>query len=88
VRSASLDSEALPLTEFTHKYQAQVALLGIQFMWTLDCEDSLYRAKTEKGAQHAYLALALALALALTLTLTLTLALALTPSTPNQASWV
>jgi len=49
VRSASLDSEALPLTEFTHKYQAQVALLGIQFMWTLDCEDSLYRAKTEKG---------------------------------------
>ena len=88
MRSASLDSEALPLTEFTHKYQAQVALLGIQFMWTLDCEDSLYRAKTEKGAQHAYLALALALALALTLTLTLTLALALTPSTPNQASWV
>jgi len=53
VRSASLDCEALPLTDFTHKYQAQVALLGIQFMWTLDCEDSLYRAKTEKGAQHA-----------------------------------
>ena len=58
MRSASLDCEALPLTEFTHKYQAQVALLGIQFMWTLDCEDSLYRAKTEKGAPHADLALA------------------------------
>ena len=53
VRSASLDCEALPLAEFTHKYQAQVALLGIQFMWTLDCEDSLYRAKAEKGIMVA-----------------------------------
>ena len=37
------------LEEFTHKYQAQVALLGIQFKWTMDSEDALFRAKAEKG---------------------------------------
>ena len=34
-----------------HAY-LQVALLGIQFMWTLDCEDALYRAKSEKGVMQ------------------------------------
>ena len=53
VRGASADCEQMALADFTHKYQAQVSLIGIQFKWTLDCEDSLYRAKTEKGAQHA-----------------------------------
>ena len=33
----------------THKYQAQVSLIGIQFKWTSDSEDALYRAKAEKG---------------------------------------
>ena len=53
VRAASADCEALPLADFTHKYQAQVSLIGIQIKWTLDCEDALYRAKTEKGVMNA-----------------------------------
>ena len=31
-------------------YCAQTALIGIQFLWTSDCEDALNRCKTEKGA--------------------------------------
>eukprot|EP00966_Prymnesium_polylepis_P263162 6078627-Prymnesium_polylepis.1 len=50
VRDASQDCESMPLEQFTHKYPAQVALLGIQIKWTLDCEDALYRAKGEKQA--------------------------------------
>ena len=38
--------------EFTHKYQAQVSLIGIQFKWTLDSEDAL-SAKSEKGIMKA-----------------------------------
>ena len=52
VRVASADCEAMPLEEFTHKYHAQISLIGIQFIWTLDCEDSLYRAKAEKGVMN------------------------------------
>ena len=43
----------MPLDAFTHKYQAQVSLIGIQIKWTLDCEDALFRAKTEKGIMNA-----------------------------------
>ena len=39
--------------ELTHKYQAQVSLIGIQFKWTSDSEDALYRAKSEKGILKA-----------------------------------
>ena len=49
VQAAALDCESMKIDEFTHKYPAQVALIGIQFIWTLDCEDALYRSKTEKG---------------------------------------
>ena len=31
----------------------QVALIGIQFIWTLDSEDALYRSKTEKGVMNS-----------------------------------
>lgn len=43
----------MAIEEFTHKYPAQVALLGIQFIWTLDSEDALYRSKTEKGVMNS-----------------------------------
>ena len=36
----------------THKYQAQISLIGIQFKWTADSEDALYRAKSEKGVMN------------------------------------
>jgi dynein heavy chain, axonemal len=53
VRDASQDCEVMPLEEFTHKYPAQVSLLGIQIKWTLDCEDALYRARNEKQAVNS-----------------------------------
>jgi dynein heavy chain len=53
VRAASADCEQMALADFTHKYQAQVSLIGIQFKWTLDCEDALYQAKTVKGVMNA-----------------------------------
>ena len=53
VRKASSDCESMNLEMFTHHYQSQVALLGIQMKWTLDCEDALYRAKTEKTAMNS-----------------------------------
>ena len=31
----------------------QVALIGIQFIWTLDSEYALYRSKTEKGVMNS-----------------------------------
>ena len=47
-------------TRHRHKAQtqgtppaAQVALIGIQFIWTLDSEDALYRSKTEKGVMNS-----------------------------------
>jgi len=46
---AAADSEHMSTEELTHKYQAQVSLIGIQFKWTADSEDALYRAKAEKG---------------------------------------
>ena len=46
---AAADCDVMGTEEFTHKYQAQVSLLGIQFKWTMDSEDALYRAKSEKG---------------------------------------
>ena len=53
VQAAALDCESMAIEPFTHKYCSQVALLGIQFMWTLDCEDALFRSKTEKGVMNA-----------------------------------
>ena len=50
---ASVDCDAMGLEEFTHKYQAQVSLLGIQFKWTMDSEDALFRCKAEKGIMAA-----------------------------------
>jgi len=46
---AAADSEHMHTEELTHKYQAQVSLIGIQFKWTSDSEEALYRAKAEKG---------------------------------------
>ena len=53
VRAAAADCEHMAVEEFTHKYHAQVSLIGIQIKWTLDCEDALYKAKTEKGVMNA-----------------------------------
>ncbi|RPH16407.1 MAG: hypothetical protein CBC49_004120, partial [Alphaproteobacteria bacterium TMED89] len=46
---AASDCDIMSTEELTHKYQAQVSLIGIQFKWTSDSEDALYRAKQEKG---------------------------------------
>ena len=43
------DCEHMDTESLTHKYQAQISLIGIQFKWTADSEDALYRAKSEKG---------------------------------------
>lgn len=53
IKSAALDCEAMAIDEFTHKYPSQVALLGIQFIWTLDSEVALYRSKSEKGVMNS-----------------------------------
>ena len=45
VQAAAVDCETMKIDEFTHKYPAQVSLIGIQFQWTMDCEDALYRSK-------------------------------------------
>ncbi|KAG8470448.1 hypothetical protein KFE25_008869 [Diacronema lutheri] len=49
VRAAADDCEVLTTTDLTNKYAAQVSLIAIQFKWTADCEDALFRAKAEKG---------------------------------------
>jgi dynein heavy chain len=43
------DKEVMDTITLTHKYQAQISLIAIQFKWTADSEDALYRAKAEKG---------------------------------------
>ncbi|KAJ1633354.1 dynein heavy chain and region D6 of dynein motor-domain-containing protein [Pavlovales sp. CCMP2436] len=53
VRDAASDCEALDTADLTHKYQAQVALIAIQFKWTADCEDALFRAKSERAPMMA-----------------------------------
>eukprot|EP00327_Prymnesium_parvum_P015479 CAMPEP_0113272674 /NCGR_PEP_ID=MMETSP0008_2-20120614/23450_1 /TAXON_ID=97485 /ORGANISM="Prymnesium parvum" /LENGTH=4484 /DNA_ID=CAMNT_0000122153 /DNA_START=48 /DNA_END=13502 /DNA_ORIENTATION=+ /assembly_acc=CAM_ASM_000153 len=53
VYNAASDCETMGTEEFTHKYQAQISLIGIQFKWTLDSEDALFRAKSEKGIMKA-----------------------------------
>ena len=40
----------LPLEELMFKYPAQVSLLGLQLLWTRDCEDAISRAKSDKSA--------------------------------------
>ena len=52
VQAAAVDCETMKIDEFTHKYPAQVSLIGIQFQWTMDCEDALYRSKSEKGVMN------------------------------------
>jgi dynein heavy chain len=49
ISMAAGDCDVMPTEAFTHKYQAQVSLIGIQFKWTMDSEDALYRAKAEKN---------------------------------------
>ena len=53
VQAAAIDCETMAIEPFTYKYPAQVSLIGIQFMWTLDAEDALFRSKSEKGVMNA-----------------------------------
>ena len=46
---AAADCEVMDTVSMTHKYQAQISLIAIQFKWTSDSEDALFRAKAEKG---------------------------------------
>jgi len=36
------------LTDFIFKFPAQIALLGLQLLWTMDAEDALSRAKVHR----------------------------------------
>ena len=53
VRQAALDCETMGTEDFTHANVAQVSLIGIQIKWTMDCENALYKSKTEKSAMNA-----------------------------------
>ena len=48
--SSASSSVANPLKAFHQAYPSQVALLGLQLLWTMDCEFALTMQKTEKGA--------------------------------------
>ena len=48
VCKAAADFESMPLLDFISKYPGQVSLLGIQFLWTNDVQDSLARSKHDK----------------------------------------
>jgi dynein heavy chain len=50
VRASAGEYESLPLGEFIAKYCGQVALMGIQFLWTNDVQEALNRSKNDKNA--------------------------------------
>jgi dynein heavy chain len=45
IKNSSEDCRTLPLEDLINKYPAQVALLAIQFIWTIGCETALTEAK-------------------------------------------
>jgi len=45
VRTGATTYDAMPIEEFIQKSAGQIALLGIQFMWTSDVQDALTRLK-------------------------------------------
>ncbi len=45
IKNSSEDCRTLPLEDLINKYPAQVALLAIQFIWTIGCETALLEAK-------------------------------------------
>lgn len=48
-KKAAQDCYSMPLREFIDNYQSQVALLGIQFLWTSRLQEALSKGKkTEK----------------------------------------
>jgi len=53
VRAGANDFEAMQWSDFIAKYCAQVALLGVQFMWTSDVQEALIRTKHDKSALSA-----------------------------------
>ena len=50
VRDAAEECNTMSLTSFIEKYPAQVTILGIQFVWTVQCENALNSAKSDKRA--------------------------------------
>ncbi|KAG2382014.1 hypothetical protein C9374_005806 [Naegleria lovaniensis] len=52
VRDAAEECSTLALVSFIEKYPAQVAILGIQFIWTIQCETALMAAKSDKRAMN------------------------------------
>jgi len=50
-QSAAQDAYSMPLREFTDAYQSQVALLGIQFLWTSRIQEALSKGKKADKAQ-------------------------------------
>jgi dynein heavy chain len=49
IKKASTLVSELPLEEFLFSHPAQIALLGIQFLWTADMQSGLSNAKTDKA---------------------------------------
>ncbi|KAL9651366.1 hypothetical protein ABK040_001316 [Willaertia magna] len=50
IRDAGEECMHLSLNSFIDKYPAQVAILGLQFIWTITCETALINAKNDKRA--------------------------------------
>jgi dynein heavy chain len=55
IREAQMRMNELPLTKFVDDYPAQIGLLGVQMMWTQQCEEALNLSKTDKKKMQATL---------------------------------
>lgn len=53
VQTAALDCETMQIEPLTHKHPAQVALLAMQILWTLEVEDSLSKFSLNDSARKA-----------------------------------
>lgn len=50
IRDAALSVHSRPLAEFIQATPAQVALLGLQLLWTADVHEALSNASRDRGA--------------------------------------
>jgi len=50
IRRCARECHNLSIHQLIEEYPAQVALLGIQFIWTADCEEAINKSRSEKKA--------------------------------------
>jgi dynein heavy chain len=53
VHAAALDCETMQIEPLTHKYPAQIALLAMQMLWTLEVEDGLSKSSLSDSTRKA-----------------------------------